>query len=129
MSLLIEKLHLLQKYFNIIGYKYVDPLIEEDLLNNNIKYLWVTASKLAIYYKIKTIDGLLLHPIVTIENLRSRLLTNKLIFYVYKQKRYYKRLIKRREKLLDIMDLPLDLIDKILSYFDLFLLPGKKFSI
>lgn len=128
MSLCIEKLHLLKKYLNIKGYKYVDPFIEEDLINSNCPYLWVTASKLAIKYKIETINGTILHPIITLDNLKLRILTNKLIFYLYMQNKYFSMLLKRRNMLLDIMDLPLDLIDKILSYFDLFLLPGKKLN-
>ena len=126
MSLCIEKLHLLKKYLNITGYTYVDPFIEEDLINSDYPYLWVTASKLAINYKIETINGTILHPIITLDNIKLRMITNKLNFYVYMQNKYFSRLLKRRNMLLDIMDLPLDLIDIILSYFDFFLLPENK---
>jgi hypothetical protein len=102
------------KYLNIIGYKYEAPFMEEYLITKKQSYFWITASKLATFYKIKSISGIILFPILSIKNIKEKIINNKLIIMYYTQK--CKRIYNEKYLSLILTFLPNELIKKIVQY-------------
>ena len=67
------------EYLNIDSYEVIDSLLEETLIKNNIKYIRLKNGLLAISYKIKTIDGLKIYPIIKPKEYFENCLNNWLI--------------------------------------------------
>ena len=102
------------KYLNISNYKYEPSFMEEFLITQNQSYLWITTSKLATFYKIQTIIGIILYPIISMKNIKDKLINNKLIIMYYTKK--CQRIYSEKYLFFIFKFLPNELIKKIVQY-------------
>jgi hypothetical protein len=102
------------KYLNIYDYKYEETFMENYLIEKNYSYIWKNTSTLAIFYKIKTIDGMKLLPIITFNKILEKENINIEIIKSFNERKF--RISS--EKILNIFfkSLPYEIIKLIVTY-------------
>jgi hypothetical protein len=98
------------KYINFYDYKLAQTYNEHILIKKNIKYLWISCSKLAIGYKIRDyLNNIVIFPILTIDSIKNkRILNNHII------KKSLKLNIKKI--LFNVSNISNDIIKLIISF-------------
>ena len=107
----------IQKYLSIKDYIYEDPMNEEDLIRDKIKYFWLDCCTLITDYKIETINGIHLYPILTEDIIYLRCINN--LFFQLRYIKYLENLIYRKKYIYMskiINNIPLELIKYILDF-------------
>ena len=105
----------LVKYLNIDEYISVDFIFEEDLIEQKQKYVLLN-SELVTGYKINTIDGIKIYPVIEPKEYFENCLNNLLINVnsnIFKNRRNIKN---RIQFLIDIFRLPYEIIFHIENY-------------
>ena len=103
------------EYLNIDEYESVDFIFEEDLIEQKQKYVLLN-SELVTGYKINTIDGLKIYPVIEPKEYFENCLNNLLINInsnIFKKRRNIKN---RIQFLIDIFRLPYEIMFHIESY-------------
>lgn len=106
------------KYLKFSDYELVPSFIELDLIKQNINYIWLNASTLAVGFKIDifTKENYVL-PILTTYDIHIKVLTNIMILNEYYRREKIKLLmIKYKFLCKEFIKLPETIIIKILLY-------------
>jgi hypothetical protein len=102
------------KYLNIYDYKYEASFMENYLIENNFSYIWKNTSKLATFYKIETINGIKLIPIITKKDILKKMINNTFIIICYYKNK--QRILSEKFLYICFKSLSYDIIKLIVSY-------------
>ena len=106
------------EYLNIYDYYYEPTFLEDYFIEKNYTYIWLDTSRLASFYKIKTIDGIKKIPIITEKIYLLKMITNlDIIISSYKNR---KRIYSETNLFSIFKCLPSDIIKLIVSYGTIF---------